>query len=207
MGESVGEERAALTMFKDTPGCVKTLRQSYKEQISLSDQVALKDELMGESVRASIILISTLLEDALKLRIAKCLCFEPEESEFKKIFRFEGPLGTFSAQMELACLFGFIEDVTYAQLNLIREMRNACAHSRHSITYDNSALANVAKRLIGLRGFITDPRLDELKGAVIGEGIFLYQALLLGSREEATKIILAALKADAGHAPSPDKPK
>jgi len=213
MGDTMTEEKAERSrfgMFKDTPGSVKSLRKFCKDRLRIPDGYALQGELAGESDRASIILMASLHDDALTYRILKNLRFNPTEDEADHIFRFEGPLGTFSARMELACLFGFIDDATYQQLNIIREMRNACAHSKHPMTFAEPTLANVAKRLCKPLGFspapLTDSR-DEIKSTFVAEGIFIYQILAQGSREKAQTMLLDMVLNAAARPPSPDKEK
>ncbi len=205
------QSTSRLNVFKDPPASIKTLRRSYKDRLKLPDQYNLQGELAGESERASIILLATLLDDALITRLSQCLCFRPEESEFEHVFRFEGPLETFSARMEIACLFGFIDDATYQQLNIIREMRNACAHSKHAMVFSDPVLANVTKRLFQPLGFLPQPPRDdpkELKGGFIVEGIFIFHTLISGSRVEGAKIVTENLRAAAAAvAASPDTQK
>ncbi len=45
-----------------------------------------------------------------------------------KIFRHQGPLGSFSSRIDVARLFGIIGPQTHAELDSIREIRNICAH-------------------------------------------------------------------------------
>jgi hypothetical protein len=98
------------SMFRSVPGSVKTLRQLYKDRLNLPDKAAMQAELAGESDRSSVILMASLLDDGLVLLLAEALCFRPTEDEFERVFRFEGPLGSFSARLEVAFIFGFIED-------------------------------------------------------------------------------------------------
>jgi hypothetical protein len=169
-----------LSMFSDTPGSVKSLRKYSKERILDLNAAGLQAELMGESDRASVILLSSLLEEALTFRISKCLCFEPNDEEYDKIFRFEGPLGTFSARMEIACVFGYIDDRSYNQLNMVREMRNACAHSKQALTFSNQTLVNVVKRMFAPVGILPEPVGDHapsIKALFVLEGILLFFTL------------------------------
>jgi hypothetical protein len=98
--------------------------------------------------------------------------------------------------MEIACLFGVIEDETYQQLNIIREMRNICAHSRRRIRFDDPAIVNFIARLIAAFLEFVNPKWAEektkvgkTKEAFVMEVMFLAIALSHGSREEARKII------------------
>ena len=194
MTDESGEPKR-FTVFKDAPRCVDTLRKSYKNRLKVPDKYSLQGELAGESDRSTVILMSALLEDALTLRIAQHLCFSPTEREFNDIFHFDGPLGTFSARMKIAFYFGFIEDATYEQLNLIREMRNACAHSKHQLKFTDEVLGNVTKRLFQPLGFIPAVAADtEIKGAFIAEGTFIFQALVEGSREKAAETMKAMFR-------------
>jgi hypothetical protein len=206
------EEEGSLSIFKDTANSIKTLRRFYKDYSRLIDVEAFQKEVMGESDRATIILISAMLDDALSFRIAKHVICPIDDEQYDYIFRFEGPLGTFSAKMEIACLFGIIEDEVYQGLDIIREMRNACAHSRHPLTFADSAITNVAKRLsfsLGLSNRRPDDN-NNLKSHFVIESMFLREALRLGSREKARSYLLTQFYEQNKHlfeqTPSPDKP-
>jgi hypothetical protein len=176
------------SVFQETARSIKTLRQYSRGRISPLDMKALNAELDAESDRACIILMANILDDTLKDRLSKCLCFSPTDTEYDQVFRFEGPLGTFSARMEIACLFGFIDDSTYQELDIIRELRNACAHSKRQMVFSDPRIANVTRRLFRPLGFIPNPPNDKLlKGAFLGEGVFLFNVLYHGSREAVIK--------------------
>ena len=200
------EERKTLSLFSDTAGSVKTLRQSYRKKTQVPEIEQFKKELLGSSDRASIILMGSSLDDALIYRIALALPQLPTDDELDYIFRFEGPLGTFSARMEQALLWGAIEDETYQELDLFRELRNAAAHSKMSLSFQDSAIANVVKRLAKPRGFFPlPPKGDEdLKAFFIIEGLFVTQALYLGGRNKARLVLKAEYEKTYGKTPSPD---
>jgi hypothetical protein len=194
-------------MFKDPPASVKSLRRYYRDRLAVPDKFSLQGELAGESDRSAVILLAALLDDALVFRLLAGLSFEPTANEVEHIFRFEGPLGTFSARMEVAYIFGCIEDRTYADLNVIREMRNACAHSKHTMTFSDDALVNVAKRLFLPGGMMTAEMAEEgLKGAVIVTGVFLYYSLLEGSRQKGYETVREMMRKLPEQSPSPDTP-
>ena len=136
----------------NTPKSVKSLRAYYKDRTAPASIDHLTQEVTGESDPAFVILLASILEDVLIHRVAKHLSFTPNETEFDHIFRFEGPLGTASARIEIAYLFGFIDERTRGQLDDIREMRNACAHSKQQMDFGVPVLANVAKRLFHPQG-------------------------------------------------------
>src|SRR5271166_6607529 len=156
-----------LGVFKNTPNSVKTLRRTYKDKFSTVDVKRFIAELKGESDRASIILTSSLLDDLLTARLSKRFCISPTEDEISTAFRFEGPLGTLSRKMEVACLLGFIEDKTYQQLDIIREMRNACAHSKHPVDFSSKEVIKVVRRLFGPLGIIPVEIVDWQNGELL----------------------------------------
>src|SRR3954464_6197192 len=95
-----------------------------------------------------------------------------------------------------------------ARLNDIREMRNACAHTKQPMSFSVAALADVTKRLCYPRGIWT---LEEdsphgVREAFIREAILLHQIIIDGSRERglatAVKVMQDLL---ASLPPLPDK--
>jgi hypothetical protein len=154
----------------------------------------------------AVILMGSALDDVLRFRLMRHLCFKPTKDEFDHIFRFEGPLGTFSSRMELAFLFGMIDDATFEQLNLIRELRNASAHSKYGFSFSDLVLRNVVMRLFAPLGVVPTPdnAADKIKPAFLTECTFLYHTVLTGSRAEGKKIIRASM-GTASATPSPGK--
>jgi DNA-binding MltR family transcriptional regulator len=146
-----------LSLFSHTPNSVRTLRKLFKGNFPDADISGLAEELKRQSDRSLITLAASFLDDALAYRISKRFCFAPEDKEYSFCFRFEGPLGTFSSRLEIAALFGIIDDETYQELDIIRELRNACAHCKHPITFDTAQIANVANRLRPPLGLFRTP--------------------------------------------------
>jgi hypothetical protein len=194
-----------------TPGSVKSLRQYWKNKDVTRSPQSIIAELQGESDRAIIILAASVLDDMLSYVLARRMIFVPTDDQMEYIFRPDGPVGTFSGKIELAYLFGFIEDNTRSQLNDLRELRNACAHSHQEISLENAALANVAKRLLYPCGFIklAGETRQELREAFLQEFIILIRALGAGSRAKGIALVQEDLKtafASIGQPPSLGKP-
>ncbi len=202
-----GRDTKRPSIFKDPPNSVKTLRRAYKDKTTRPNTEKLLAELKGESDRAAIIHISALLDDALSITIAKKFCFEPIGGEFDRCFRFDGPLGSFSSKIEIACLFGVIDDRLAQQWTLIREMRNACAHSKHALTFSDDELANVAVRLgkpLGEFDFDNSNQ-QTRKYSFIIKAMFTFTILNRGSREQAWDLMAEMLKKHSAPSSSPDK--
>jgi hypothetical protein len=168
-----------------TAGSVKSLRQYWKAS-SLPTPANLAGELLGQSDRAAVILAASLLDDALAYRLGQCLAVPATPAQLEVIFRYEGPLGSFSSRIDVASLFGFIDVATRSQLSDIREMRNACAHSTQPMSFQIPQLATVAKRLFHPTGHVhlTSDAPEAIKQNFVLEFLYIHNILIAGSREE-----------------------
>jgi hypothetical protein len=175
------------SLIFETPGSVKNLRRYWKNRKILPDPVQLVMDLSKESDRSLIILCATILDDMLTNLIARNIALNMEDKEYDTIFRFEGPLGSFSSRIEIAYLFNLIDDISRSQLNDIREMRNACAHSKRTMTFATKELESVAKRLIRYPYFHPKPTntRDGLRLAVLAEFNVEFSVLTNGPRDNA----------------------
>jgi hypothetical protein len=71
----MASERAAI--FREKPKSIKRLRAFYQDKLISTDVEALTSELAGESDRAVITLLGTLIDDTLMDQISKRLS-QPE---------------------------------------------------------------------------------------------------------------------------------
>jgi hypothetical protein len=168
-------------------GAVKALRAYHKERLSEIDFDDLLLRLHKETDRAKIILLSTILEDLLEYHIASCIKVKLTPPQTEYVFRLDGPLATFSSRIELAYVFGFVEPEIARQLNVIREMRNACAHSKYELSFDHGVLSNVAKAMfkpIGLFAPHSQSSAD-VRHTFLAEMKPLFFTLIYGSRQAA----------------------
>jgi DNA-binding MltR family transcriptional regulator len=202
---------ATLTFNK--PGSISTLKRQHMFKLKLPDPKVFLSELNGESDRAAVILASAQLDDLLANAIAMKMTEANDIliADVETIFRPSGPLGSFSARAEVANLFGIIENQTYEQLFILREMRNACAHSKHPITFKDPLLRNVAMHLFAPRGATPMALVEkDMKMAFSLEVAFLVLVLGQGSRaaadavrSETYKELVAEFGSSPGKRPEP----
>ncbi len=57
------------------------------------------------------------------------------------------PIGTFSARIDLCRALGLIDDYEFREFSLIRKVRNAFAHARHGLTFDDSKIKGLCASL------------------------------------------------------------
>jgi hypothetical protein len=190
----------------EVPNSVRTLRRYWKDRSVSLTPALIFDELMGESHRTTVMLASALLDDTLTFRLGRALVIELDGKQLEYIFRFEGPLGTFSSRTEITCLFGIIDGVTRAQLDDIREMRNACAHSTKPLSFASKELTNVAKRIYKVTperpGIMTPPR---WRARFVVEVMYLWQIIEIGREQGIERISQTVEEILASRTASPDK--
>ena len=189
------------------PASVRSLRAYWKDRANPETPDHFVSELMGQSDRASVVLMGSQLDDALTFRLSQAMAFHLDGKHFEDAFRYDGPLGSFSARIDMAYLFGVIDNRTRSQLNDFREMRNACAHSKHKIDFSIPQLCEVAKRVFQPTGFFPPPKDSPgIKTILILEFLVIYHTLLSGSREEGERMIMNHLSRISDEStPSPDK--
>ena len=143
--------RLGETRMADVSKSVKTLRAFWKDRQAEIDGDALFEEMKGTSDRAVVIVLGAFMDDALQFVLARLFRRMPD-AEYETAFGPNGPLGPFSSRIDMAYWLSAIDEKTREKLHDLRELRNACAHSKRSISFKDKALANVAKRVIGKTG-------------------------------------------------------
>ena len=88
--------------------------------------LVIMDEMEGESERAAAIVGTAWVEETLDAALASFL--RPHAEASKRLFSVSGPLATFAAKIDLACMIGMVSSAIRADLHSIREVRNEFAH-------------------------------------------------------------------------------
>jgi hypothetical protein len=173
-----------------TPKPVKALRNYYKDRFKERDTDVLLADLMDESDRAAVIIMASVLEDALALALSQRMgpfVGEDGKKDHEKLFEYDGPLGSFSAKIAMARGLNIIEHQTRKELDNIREMRNACAHSFQPISFKIPELEKVCMLLFGEHRLVTPPDIEkiDLKVWYLNYAMALFVVISEGSREKA----------------------
>ena len=97
--------------------------------------------LADETDRGCVIILVTILDDVLGAELQKHM--RPlSNDDADRLFEFGAPIGTFSARIKLAYAMEIIDKSTRNSLEVLRHMRNACAHSRSGICFKDVELRN-----------------------------------------------------------------
>jgi hypothetical protein len=182
-----------VTIGKNT---LAALKRYYKKPLEPIDNQAVLNDLKTESDRAAVIIMGSILEDSLAyaitvgLKMRKCKDQQDLEKLYERVFGFNGPIGSFSEKITVAFAFQVIEQETSDQLTIIREMRNACAHSQEPMSFSTPEMAAYCLNLFAKDN---DPFVEwtndtnDLRQAFLAEAMFLSMVLTNGSRANARR--------------------
>lgn len=150
--------------------------------------------LWRENDRGAIILTGSALEEVLQRQI-KISAPHLNSADKDALFGFNGPIGTFSNKLRIAHVMGLISRDTYQRIDLVREMRNACAHSREPISFDQPAIRDATIAFAGgLRIDIGDDKdQKDLRQAFLLAGVLMMATVLKGSVNDAHADLSAVL--------------
>jgi hypothetical protein len=88
-------------------------------------------------------MLGAVLEDHLEEALLKKMVWLNAD-ERGGLFGAEAPIATFSSKIRLAHALGLIDRPQKRAFDLVREMRNACAHSRCALSFESPELGDVA---------------------------------------------------------------
>ncbi|GEM_PF-6792277 len=125
------------------PAYITNLKKLGEDVLTKKDISNIEAEVYSGTDRASAVVLGSFVERSL----ADLLAAKMNHSHIGKIFDFSGPLGTFSAKIDLAYAFNFIGPKSYHDLDLIRLLRNAFAHTRRAVSFQTPEVIDVCKYL------------------------------------------------------------
>jgi DNA-binding MltR family transcriptional regulator len=196
------------------PSSIQNLRAYYNQPVKTMDLEHLLGSLQTESDRTAIVVCASILDDALVEMIKQQRMQRRTEKELKalRLFTYDGPLGSFSVRINAAYALSLIDEPTRAELQDLREMRNACAHSPKPISLETPELVAVYLRLFrpehgSLLELRDEPTQKNLRAALDFKFLELIWAILLGTKERAAKWLTEFALTHGDEVPfsSPDK--
>jgi hypothetical protein len=106
---------------------------------------AFRKELRKESDRGCALLATSQLELNLEKLLSKKMVGSNKHK--KKLFEFNGPLGTFSSRILITYSIGLISKFHMDDLQAVRKIRNEFGHTPKPINFDNETIGNLCKSL------------------------------------------------------------
>lgn len=113
-------------------------------ELHLFDWNKMIDSFHKESDRGAAVLVGGFVENYLGTFLRSLVV---DEQVADSLFQAVGPLSSFSQRIAVARAFGFISKQDYADLNLIRKIRNHFAHHPLEASFSESPVAELAGRL------------------------------------------------------------
>jgi DNA-binding MltR family transcriptional regulator len=92
----------------------------------------LLDNLLSESGRGALLIATSHVDEHLTRLIEAALPKSLSKNHKDKLFKYPGPLSSFSAKIELSYAFRLIDQNFYNSLNALKKLRNEAAHSSRS---------------------------------------------------------------------------
>jgi hypothetical protein len=121
---------------------------------SISRKMPSRDEMhealehvSKESDHTTVILGTALVEHALQIAIRARMHHGLSKSDEASLFEGDAPLATFSAKTRVAFAFEVVDADMRAELNRLREIRNAFAHSKSFLTFDSPEVQSACAAL------------------------------------------------------------
>jgi hypothetical protein len=142
--------------------------------------------LTDESDRGALIIVGTLVEDLLADMIISKL--PSGEAMRKELTRQGGALNTFNDKIAVATALNLIDEETIDALDVLRVMRNACAHSRRNITFRTPELLDGLTLLVEEEAaqFLRQTKNDLFIRAIFSlVAAILFRLLSGGTKEQA----------------------
>jgi hypothetical protein len=129
------------------PAYVTAFKEFTKSSLTVDDIGPMEEEFYGQNDRACGILFGSYVDSALVSAIKSVMRPDLSNALSGDLFDYEGPIGTFSARINLAYALALFGKKTKHDLDLIRLMRNQFAHCRLPLRFDMPAVANVCAHL------------------------------------------------------------
>jgi len=104
------------------------------------------DAIIGEKSDRGMVIVATAYLDLL-LRGLLEKGMRQDNDLLDILFTSNGALQDFSVRIKLAYVLGLIGHGAYADLNILRDVRNAFAHSAHYLSFQNPDVAAMCQRL------------------------------------------------------------
>jgi hypothetical protein len=127
---------------------IKALKKMSRSNPQASDIRKIEDEIfLAGSDRVTAVMLSSFLEENLSRLIEKAMNPKLNSDDKTRIFGERGIAGTFSSKITTAWAFSLIGPIIRSDLDIIREIRNAAAHSRMHFSFNTEEVANTCRGL------------------------------------------------------------
>lgn len=131
------------------------------------------EDINNSNDRAAAIVAAAFLEDHLTMALKRCF-HTADEKILNETFRSSGPLGSFSAKINMAFLIGLCSKEACKELHTIKDIRNEFAHKGLTRDFDSQRVRDLANNLkFGKKWKITIEQLSGEDGEPVGDPVYV----------------------------------
>jgi DNA-binding MltR family transcriptional regulator len=125
------------------------LTNNYRTDLNEYKWNSFYEEFQNESPRAAVIIAGAFLDDLLRDILSSF--FISNKKVVNELLGTENnadtPLSSFSARIKLVYCLGFLSQIEYDDLLMIKKIRNRFAHKRHEYTFNNDEIISYCNKL------------------------------------------------------------
>jgi hypothetical protein len=134
-------------LMSQEPKKKASLHDLSREIPPIDEVSALVTSLVDMEARAAALIMASILDNFLESAISACFV-KLSSTKFNTLFRDrQAPFSSFSNKISVAHALGVYDDSTRAQLDSIRSIRNAFAHTMQPIDFDHPVVATACNNL------------------------------------------------------------
>jgi DNA-binding MltR family transcriptional regulator len=153
---------------------IRSLKKYTRAEPDLIEQLLHREDMRNDrSDRAAAIFTGIELEEATRRALVSWVRLDNSD-EYDGLFGAMGPLSTFSARIKTLFVLRLIGKDTRDDLDIIREIRNAFAHSGRELTFDTKEVKAACEHLRAV-SWNTKPGIKSAKGRHESEARFQYR--------------------------------
>lgn len=123
------------------------------------DEVQILETLDHDSDRAVAVIVGAMIENRLE-RGLKVRMPTTDKDALNKVFQFSGPLGSFSAKIDVAYLNGLLTKDAYEDMVRFKDIRNKFAHKLDIRTFDSDSVRDSAKNFKLIEEYVAEAQPD-----------------------------------------------
>lgn len=139
---------AKLTSEQVRKETLEALARYQKQGAVLTDAASIAERLKNESDRGLVIILVAYVEDELIDLVLEKINPSLTNRQRKRLLAPGAPLTSFSAAINVAEAMGLLTEYEVKCLEVLKAMRNACAHSRIEIDFSKKELQDATKLLV-----------------------------------------------------------
>lgn len=125
-----------------------------------------RQTLSSETDRGCALMAAAYLDDQLQELLLQS--FVDDDATSTRFFHPNGPLGSFSARIDLAFLLGLISKQALRDLHLIRKIRNEFGHNHRPMSFSAEAVTGRCRELLHTPLLSSEPARRRFENAVLG---------------------------------------